>query len=77
MCVPFCPPGPPRPFNPEFALRFLKWREEKRRGRGRRGRGGCGRREPSIEEVRDQVIRRISAIRRHRETFGKPEGESE
>jgi hypothetical protein len=26
------------PFDPEFGLRFLKWREEKRRGRGAQGR---------------------------------------
>jgi molybdenum-dependent DNA-binding transcriptional regulator ModE len=59
------------PFDPEFALRFLKWRDEKRHGRGRRGRsGGYLRREPSIEEVRDEVLRRIEAIRRHRQEFG-------
>lgn len=68
-----CPP----PFDPEFALRFLKWREEKRRGRGQRGRGGRGRKEPSIEEVRDEVLRRLAAIRRHREKYGKPGAEGE
>jgi hypothetical protein len=32
--------GPPDavPFDPEFGLRYLKWREEKRRGRGAQGR---------------------------------------
>jgi len=58
---------PPPPFDPEFALRFLKWREEKRRGGGRRGRRP---REPTIEEVRDEVLRRIAAIRRHRAANG-------
>jgi hypothetical protein len=29
--------------------------------------------EPTIEEVRDEVLQRIAAIRRHREKFGKPE----
>jgi hypothetical protein len=67
-------PAAPPPFDPEFALKFLKWREEKRRGGGRRGRGDRYRRpEPTIEEVRDEVLRRIAAIRRHREKYGKPE----
>lgn len=58
-------------FDPEFALKFLKWREEKRRGGGRRGRPGKWlRKEPGIEEVRDEVLRRVAAIRRHREKGG-------
>ena len=60
-----CEPIPP--FNPEFALKFLKWRDERRAGRGRRGRGDRYRKEPSIEEVRDEIVRRVAAIRRHRE----------
>jgi hypothetical protein len=56
------PPVAPVPLDPDFALRFLKWREEKRRGRGR----SAPLREPSIEEVRDEVLRRLDAIRRHR-----------
>jgi len=60
---------PPQPFDREFALKFLKWREEKRRGGGRRGRP-APRPEPTIEEVRDEILRRIAAIRRHRETYG-------
>lgn len=54
------------PFDPEFALRFLKWREEKRRGRGRNGPPQWEREMP-IEEVRDTVLKRLAAIRRHRE----------
>jgi hypothetical protein len=61
-------PGREARFDPEFALKFLKWREEKRRGVGRRR--GRGRREVSIEEVRDDIMRRIRAIRRHRERYG-------
>ena len=58
-------------FDPEFALKFLKWREEKRNGGGRRGRPGTWlRKEPSSEEVRDEVLKRIAAIRRHRERYG-------
>lgn len=44
------------------------------RGAGR-GRGGVARRERSIEEVRDEVVRRIAAIRRHREGE-EPDGEA-
>lgn len=67
----------PQPFDPEFALKFLKWREEKRRGGGRRGRW-LVRPEPTIEEVRDELVRRVAAIRRHREQCGtgdRPPGE--
>lgn len=58
------------PFDPEFALKFLKWREEKRRGGGRRGRGDRGPPVPSIEEVTERIVRRVEAIKRHRERFG-------
>jgi hypothetical protein len=44
-------------------------------GAGGGPRGGYIRREPSIEEVRDEVIRRIAAIRRHREQGGGGEEE--
>ena len=59
-------------FDREFALRFLKWREEKRRGGGgeRRGNLHRWRHEPTIEEVRDDVERRLAALRRHREKYG-------
>ena len=61
--------GPqPVPFDPDFALRFLKWREEKRRGGGRRTRRA---REPTIEEVDEEIVRRVAAIKRHREREGK------
>ncbi len=63
----------PIPFDPDFALRFLKWREEKRSGRGKTRRDHR-RPEPSIEDVRDEVIGRIRAIRRHRELKGDDPG---
>jgi hypothetical protein len=44
------------------ALRFLKWREEKRRGRRRTPRAKL----PSIEDVTEKIVRRVEAIKRHR-----------
>lgn len=51
------------PFDPDFAMRFLKWREEKRRGRGRWAPRAAP---PSIEDVTDKIVRRVEAIKRHR-----------
>jgi hypothetical protein len=63
------PPAPP--FDPEFALKFLKWREEKRRGGGRRGRGDRYRRkEQPIEEVRASIMRKLDAIEAHEKRKG-------
>jgi molybdenum-dependent DNA-binding transcriptional regulator ModE len=62
---------PPMPFDPEFALRFLKWREEKRRGRSSRG-GRDWQRPKTLDEVRDSILRKLNAIHRHREKFEKP-----
>lgn len=53
----------PMPFDREFAMRFLKWREEKRRGGGRRGPMA---KLPTIEEVTEKIIRQVEAIKRHR-----------
>jgi hypothetical protein len=53
----------PLPFDPDFAMRFLKWREEKRRGRGR---WAPRAKPPSIEAVTDKIVRRVEAIKRHR-----------
>jgi hypothetical protein len=54
----------PQRFDMEQAMRFLKWREEKRRGRG--GRAPLAR-PPSIEEVTEKVVRQVAAIKRHAE----------
>ncbi|HEX8512352.1 MAG TPA: hypothetical protein VF688_04525 [Allosphingosinicella sp.] len=56
-------------FDPEAAMRFLKWREEKRRGGGRRTPHA---KPPSIEEVTEKIVRRVQAIKRHRERGGGP-----
>ena len=67
--------APPRPspasgrggeaasFDLDAAMRFLKWREEKRRGRGRRTPVSKA---PSIEDVTEKIVRRVEAIKRHR-----------
>jgi hypothetical protein len=55
-----------RPFDMDAAMRFLKWREEKRQGGGRRDH----RRRPqnpdkTFEEAVGSVLRKIEAIERH------------
>jgi hypothetical protein len=60
-------PAPPVPFDPDFAMRFLKWREEKRRGRGR---WAPRAKPPTIEQVTEKIVRRVLAIKRHRERGG-------
>ena len=58
---------PQVPFDPDFALRYLKWRQEKKAGRGRRGRVP---EPPSIEAVTEKIVQRVEAIKRHRERGG-------
>jgi hypothetical protein len=60
-------PAASAPFDPDFAMRFLKWREEKRRGRGR---WAPRAKPPSIEQVTEKIVRRVLAIKRHRERGG-------
>lgn len=57
------------PFDPDSAMRFLKWREEKRRGRGRRTPHA---KPPTIEQVTEKIVRRVEAIKRHRARGGGP-----
>jgi hypothetical protein len=49
-------------FDPELALRFLKWRAEQKRGKA-----GPGAALPSAEDVRERIARSIAALRRHKE----------
>jgi hypothetical protein len=58
-------------FDPEFALKYLKWREEKKAGRGRRGRIPAP---PTIEEVTERIVKRVQAIKRHCARGGEPPG---
>lgn len=53
--------APPGPFDHEFALRFLKWREDKRRGQR-----GMTAALPPAEDVRARLIRKVQAVKRHR-----------
>lgn len=59
-------------FDMEAAMRFLKWREEKRQGSKRRAPRA---KPPEIEAVIEKVVRRAEAIRRHR--LRRQAGESE
>ena len=59
----------PQALDMDAAMRFLKWREEKRRGGGRRGRVPAP---PSIEEVTERIVKRVQAIKRHRARGGRP-----
>jgi hypothetical protein len=61
------PPMHSVPLDPDFAMRFLKWREEKRRGRGR---WAPRAKPPTIEQVTEKIVRRVLAIKRHRERGG-------
>lgn len=54
-------------FDPSLALKYLRWRDEKKRGGGRRGRISAP---PSIEEVTMKIVRKVEAIKRAREKRG-------
>lgn len=53
--------GPPAPFDPELAMRFLKWRADLKSGRR-----GAVPALPSVEAVRERIVRKVAAIRRHK-----------
>jgi molybdenum-dependent DNA-binding transcriptional regulator ModE len=67
----------PQSFDPDLAIRFLKWREEKRRGGGRRGRPGKGPPERTFKEAVDSVLRKVAAIERHENVRKLAEGWSQ
>jgi len=51
------------PFDPDLALRFLKWRQQKRHGRA--APRGKSPRERPFEEVVDSIMAKVEAIDRH------------
>lgn len=53
--------APAEAFDPDLALRFLKWRSDKRRG----ARGAVAALPPA-EEVRERILRKVAAIRKHK-----------
>jgi len=52
-------------FDPDLALRFLKWRQQKKAGYGHRGRARKGPPERSFEEAVQSVLGKVEAISRH------------
>lgn len=51
------------PFDPEFALKFLKWREEKRRGRSRNS-GAATARRATEAELNDSIEAKLRVLRK-------------
>lgn len=58
------------PVEASFALQVLKWLDGRKAGK-RRGARHHGPKEPSIEEVTERIVRRVEAIKRHRERRGQ------
>jgi hypothetical protein len=60
------------PLDPEFALKFLKWRDEKRRGVSgpKGGRGRIVEQRP-IEEAIERIVAQVEAMKRHEERESK------
>lgn len=53
--------APPAPFDPDLALRFLKLRRE-----GKIGRNAANAPLPAAGDVRERIIRKVLAIKRHK-----------
>jgi hypothetical protein len=66
-------PSAPVRFDPEFALRFLKWREDKRRGRSPCA-GRAGQATHTLEDHRQSILRKIDAIVSHDEKIQLAQG---
>ena len=60
------------PFDPELAMRFLKWRADKKRGLAAPMAAL-----PPAEEVRERIVRKVVAIKRHKALMAKRAGESD
>lgn len=64
-------------FDPDLALRFLKWRQQKKAGYGRRGRARKGPPDRTFEEAVQSVLGKVEAIERHHRRKKLAEGWSE
>lgn len=62
----------PDPFDPDIALRFLKWREDKRRGLQCEGKRW--QRPRTLEEVGESILRKMDAIERYEQDEKLEEG---
>lgn len=55
--------------DPDFALRFLKWRQQKREGtarmRGAAGKAKSWQRPRSLDEMRESILKKLAAIEAH------------
>ena len=73
-----CPLPAPEPFDPDLALRFLKWREAKRQGRegGRNGRRWARPPRP-FAEVKHSILTKLSAFDRYQRAQKLAQGWSE
>ncbi len=60
------------PFDPELAMRFLKWRRE-----AKSGRRGTAAALPPAEEVRERILRKVTAIQRHKALTARRAAETE
>jgi hypothetical protein len=60
------------PFDPELAMRFLKWRRE-----AKGGRRGTAAALPPAEEVRERILRKVTAIQRHKALAARRTAETE
>jgi hypothetical protein len=77
-----CPPDGGRALDMDAALRFLKWREEKRRGGGRRDhRRTRGLPDRTLDEAVESILGKIEAVERHeareRRREAEPRGEAD
>ena len=61
------------PVEASFALQVVKWLDARERGRGR-GARRYGPKEPGIDEVKAEILRKIEAIERHRAEAREPDG---
>lgn len=62
------------PFDPEFALKFLKWREEKRRGRAKQRGAGAEKLRVTEGELAASIEKKLQVLERRNEKRRLAEG---